>query len=133
GILAVVGGLMLFSLLTRPVLELNVIHDRNPLFVKLSDGTLRNGYTIHILNKTQSDRTYSLSVEGLENAQLRIQSGTDTETASLPVFADSVGHFRVFVTAPKQPQSRQTITLSVEDTETHATTHTSTIFVTEGK
>lgn len=51
GIIALVGCLMLYSLLTRSPLEMNVTHDRNPLFVKLSDGSIRNGYNITIINK----------------------------------------------------------------------------------
>ena len=40
----------------RPTLEINVLHDRNPLFVRLSDGGMRNGYTVKILNKLHEPR-----------------------------------------------------------------------------
>ena len=30
---------------------INVMHDRNPIYVRLSDGSVRNGYTVRIVNK----------------------------------------------------------------------------------
>jgi polyferredoxin len=43
GIIALVGSIMLFGLLTRSVLEINILRDRQPLYVTLSDGDVRNG------------------------------------------------------------------------------------------
>ncbi len=48
--------IMLVGLLLRPTLDVNVLRDRNPLFVKLSDGGVRNGYTLKILNKLHEPR-----------------------------------------------------------------------------
>ena len=50
--MAIVGVIMLTALMLRPELEVSVLHDRNPLYVQLSDGGLRNGYTVKVLNKT---------------------------------------------------------------------------------
>ncbi len=105
-LLSVVGGIMLYGLTTRASLELHVQHDRNPLYVTLSDGSIRNGYNINILNKTHEDRTYRLSIQGLEGAELRVQGAGQVDAGALHVFADKVGHYRVFVTAPKQVQAR---------------------------
>ena len=52
--MAVVGLVMLTALVLRPDLDVNVLHDRNPIYVKLSDGGLRNGYTIKLLNSSTS-------------------------------------------------------------------------------
>ena len=35
---------MLYTLATGRVLDVSVLHDRNPLFVSLSDGSVRNAY-----------------------------------------------------------------------------------------
>ena len=48
--------IMLAALLNRSTLEINVLHDRNPPFVLLSDGGIRNGYTVKILNKLHEPR-----------------------------------------------------------------------------
>ncbi|HML30424.1 MAG TPA: FixG Ig-like domain-containing protein, partial [Hyphomicrobium sp.] len=42
-LIAAVGGLMAWSLLNRADTQLSIAPDRNPLFVMLSDGGLRNG------------------------------------------------------------------------------------------
>ena len=91
-------GLFMLSLLTfRSDLDVNVLHDRNPLFVTLSDGSIRNGYTIKILNKDRSDRSFSLAVEGLEGAAISVigaEGGTDPLVTAKP---DTVATYRAFV------------------------------------
>src|SRR6266581_4133574 len=49
--IAGVGALMLYALLTRTLLDVNILHDRNPVAVRLSDGSIRNAYTVRLLNK----------------------------------------------------------------------------------
>lgn len=133
GIIALVGCLMLYSLLTRSPLEMNVIHDRNPLFVKLSDGRSRNGYNITIMNKNHEDKNYALTVQGIENAEIRVQASSDIPADNLPVFADSVGHFRVFITAEKQTDHRREIIFQLIETDSNIAANKDTIFVSEGR
>jgi polyferredoxin len=64
-VIAVVGGVMLYTLATRELEGISVIHDRNPMFVRLSEGALRNGYTIRIVNKQRTTREFILSLDGL--------------------------------------------------------------------
>lgn len=112
-IMCAVGGLMVYSLLTRATLDLHVNHDRNPLFVMLSDGQIRNGYQLSILNKTHQDQQYTLSISGLENARMLIQGNQDIAADSLYVLANSVNHFRLFITAPTQNEKRKSVTLTL--------------------
>jgi cytochrome c oxidase accessory protein FixG len=44
--IAVAGGIMVYTLATRDSEGISVIHDRNPMFVRLSDGSLRNATPI---------------------------------------------------------------------------------------
>jgi cytochrome c oxidase accessory protein FixG len=100
-VLAVVGGIMLTALLMRSTVELGVQRDRNPNFVRLVDGGVRNAYTIHVLNKTHEPRDYTLSVEGLAGA--RISAVGDERAADRVVLSakpDAVASARVFVTLP---------------------------------
>src|SRR5690606_26052259 len=55
-----VATLMLGQLLLRDTLDISVLHDRNPLFVTLSNGDIRNGYTVKLLNQTRERRTFVL-------------------------------------------------------------------------
>lgn len=67
-IIAIVGGVMLYALATRGSEGISVIHDRNPMFVRLSDGSLRNGYTIRIVNKQLKSRDFIVAVDGLPSS-----------------------------------------------------------------
>lgn len=54
-VLAAVGLVMLAALIRREPVDLNVLRDRNPVFVRLSNGDIRNAYTLKIMNR--GDRT----------------------------------------------------------------------------
>ncbi len=100
-VLALVGSVMLAALLMRTTVELNVLRDRNPLYVTLVDGRIRNAYTVHILNKTHAQHRYVLHVEGVPDAvisTIEIEgAGGSLELAAKP---DAVASERIFVTAP---------------------------------
>jgi len=97
-LIAIVGAIMLVALANRTTLEINVLHDRNPPYVLLSDGGVRNGYTVKILNKLHEPREFSLDVRGLEQARLAIV-GMDTR-AAIRVITDDLRELRVLVTVP---------------------------------
>jgi len=128
-IMAIVGGLMLFSLINRAPLELHVLHDRNPLYVTLSDGSIRNGYDIKILNKTHDDKTYSLRFEGMENAEMKVQGITGVSADNLPVYSDSVANYRIFVVAPKPAVERTEVRFILHDNATGNEDTMDTIFM----
>jgi polyferredoxin len=50
--------------------EFKVIHDRQPLFVKLSDGSIQNKYTLKLLNKSKQEIQISYNIAGIEGASL---------------------------------------------------------------
>jgi len=100
---ASVGVLMLYSLVNRSDLDINVLHDRNPLYTELSDGRIRNGFTFKILNKAASQRTLILSVQGLPGARLKVVGSEDVGESVTPYFTvkpDRVHSFRLLVSAP---------------------------------
>lgn len=130
-IMAVVGGIMLFGLMTRSPLDMNIIHDRNPLVVKLSDGSIRNGYLVHIMNKTHEDKIYRLRVNGLKYTEMRMQASGSIAADKIPVFANSMTEFRMFLTAPKQNEQRKNIEFVVEELSSHAQEREDSLFMSE--
>ncbi len=101
-LMAGVAGIMLFALLTRSSESLTVLHDRT-LYVQLHDGSVRNGYTVRVLNKARQARLFTLSVAGLPGARLRVV-GTDSAPApavSLAGKPDGVSSYQVYVQAPR--------------------------------
>ena len=79
-VMLVVGGLMAWGLTHRAVTGISVIHDRNPEYVVLSDGGVRNAYMLRILNKHEDARRFAISVD-LPDAKLDIV-GADTVDGS---------------------------------------------------
>lgn len=101
-LITMVCAVMLHALLTRSLLDLNVLHDRNPVAVKLSAGAIRNGYTLRFLNKRGFDRVIAVDVDGPANAQIHI-IGVDSVTPDRPMIVlarDATTELRVLVTAP---------------------------------
>jgi cytochrome c oxidase accessory protein FixG len=120
GIIAVVGAVMLYALLTRSYLDLSVLHDRNPLFVSLSDGSVRNAYTVRFLNKRPVTRTVALAVEGLAAAQLHVV-GLDSAVGGQPLIAvgpDQTREVRVLVTVPPDARLEKSTPLTFRVTDT---------------
>jgi cytochrome c oxidase accessory protein FixG len=104
GLIAVVSVIMLVVLLNRTTLEINVLHDRNPPYVMLSDGSVRNGYTIKILNKLHQPREFTLATRDLPGAQISIV-GLEPG-AKIRVTTDDVRELRAFVTLSKADAAR---------------------------
>ena len=102
-VIAAVGFVMLFGLATRETVELDVIRDRNPDFVTLADGAVRNGYTIKVMNRADVPRPFILDFGGLMPRNVKI-IGLNYRgvPARIDVAADKVRTLRVLVTiAPK--------------------------------
>jgi cytochrome c oxidase accessory protein FixG len=95
----VIVAAMTVALATRSAIGLSVLHDRAPLFVRLPDGSLRNGYTIKIANKSQSKMLFELSSGRLPGAVLaEADEGLGpSDRLGIPVKADSIGTFRVLL------------------------------------
>ena len=98
---AAVGIGMLVALANRDRLGVNIVADRNPLYVKLSDGAIRNGYTIKVLNMKTEPRSFRLSIDGLPGATLEMvgEDGKQVATLDVAVEADRLRAIKVYVTA----------------------------------
>jgi polyferredoxin len=114
-----IGVAMLVHLSLRERLELNVIHDRNPQYVMESDGSIRNGYTLRILNMVPSPRKVSVSLSGLEGATMRIPEFSRDEGRSFTIDAepDVATTLKVFVTNRKKSAAISEFLFVVEDAE----------------
>nr|WP_294543488.1 cytochrome c oxidase accessory protein CcoG [uncultured Rhodopila sp.] len=129
--IAVIG--LSTALLTRSTLGLSVLRDRAPLFVPLADGSLRNGYTLKIVNKSQTNGAYDLSISGLPDAKLAIAEGDTTPGSTLRVLgsSDEVETFRLLVTARPAAltDGSQPVDFILRDTTTGAQTVYHSVFM----
>ena len=101
---SLIGVGLLYALLVRDRLVVNVQHDRNPVAIKLSDGSVRNGYTIKLLNMLPEPRIIRLSIDGLPGAQFSIAGMEDSggRSANIPVEPDKLRALHVLVTVSSQ-------------------------------
>ena len=72
GLLAVVGFALLYLLVTREPLAIDIVRDRNQLY-RERGGLIENVYTIKVLNLRDEAREFRLSAEGLEGLLLEGQ------------------------------------------------------------
>lgn len=100
GVWSLVGIGLLVALLSRDRLELNVIHDRNPQYVTESDGSIRNGYTVRLLNMIPEERVVFLTLEDLPGGTMRINDIPQPEgrTFAIPAAPDKATTLKVYIT-----------------------------------
>jgi len=96
-----VGILLVMALFLRQEIGLTVAPIRNPTFVTLSDGSVRNTYDLRLRNMNLDDRVFHLSLSS--DALLRISlEGVEDLTVRVP--ANEMMLQRVYVTAaPDSP------------------------------
>jgi polyferredoxin len=87
------------------------LHDRNPVAVKLADGSIRNAYTVRLLNKRGFDRVIAIDVDGPVNATVHVV-GADSVTPDRPMIIlarDTTTELRLLVTAPSENNPAKSI------------------------
>ena len=60
----IVASIMIHQMVHRVTLSLDIVRDRSPSFVALSDGSIRNTYSVKILNKNADAKTMELTISG---------------------------------------------------------------------
>jgi cytochrome c oxidase accessory protein FixG len=118
GLIAAVGAIMLYTLIARSTVHLDIIHDRNPMFVKLSDGAIRNAYTVRVLNKKLDNRFFYLTMQGLSGAAIEIvgESSQSLVQPLIEVGPDQSRELRVLVTLRRPPPAASIdVTFTVKD------------------
>jgi polyferredoxin len=99
-IYSIIGLALLVSLGVRDRLELKVLPDRNPQFVVLSDGSIRNGYELKILNMKGEAQQFLITVGGLRSPLIGEAGSrmTPRDWLVTNVSADKAKALKVFVT-----------------------------------
>ncbi len=111
---------MLVAFLLRSDAELTVQRDRSPNCVRLSNGDIRNSYTLKILNKRREEAHFRLSVEGLPSAVLGSRRRRYRRCVGIPDLGGAPRrsrHLPVLVTVPSKdaPAGSKPITFEVRE------------------
>jgi cytochrome c oxidase accessory protein FixG len=125
GLIVLTAAIMVYTFVTRSYLDISVLHDRNPVAVRLTDGSVRNAYTVRLLNKHPYYRTVALDLDGLVHARVQVV-GSDAAIEGRPYIAigpDQTTELRVLVTAPTGlPLEKSTsVTFRATDTDVRET------------
>jgi len=126
---ASIGFGLIFALFIRADIELTVAPVRNPTFVTLSDGSIRNTYDIRLRNKHGEARDFKLSVTDGGELDIALE-GAEGDTVEVP--ADTTMLQRVYVVADPgdaaASQQRSEFRFWVEDTGSGERAYRDTIF-----
>jgi len=97
-----IGAAMLTQLINRQTLSLDVVRDRNPPFVKMADGSVRNNYVLKVVNMAPEPLELAIAVEHLPQAALSSFAHATTADGRIRVTAraDAVTTVRINVTTP---------------------------------
>ncbi len=134
-VLVIVAAVMSYAFATRETVHLNILRDRTPPYVLLSDGSVRNAYTVKIINRDSFEREFRLRVSGPEEmAVSAVGEGISGNDSSVVVAADTVRSLRLFVTLPRAAVSASAtpLSISVSDAATGEEEIVSSVFLSAG-
>ena len=125
-----IGIAMVVAIFLRSPIGFNVTPVRNPLYVTLADGSIRNTYEIRLHNKHGEARPFHISITADEPLVVALE-GQEQTVVNVP--ADATATQRVYVTAA--PGSKPATTgrtemriWVVDLTEATDRVHTDTVF-----
>jgi cytochrome c oxidase accessory protein FixG len=128
-----IGGFMSATLATRGDMHVSVLHDRNPLAVRLKDGGVRNGYTVRFSNKKPETRRFTLAVSGVAGAQTEVVGvAPDAKgKVAIEVGPDQTREARVLVSThgPAAGKGQTPVIFTVTDAGTGAVLETKDVFI----
>ncbi|PZO81925.1 MAG: cytochrome c oxidase accessory protein CcoG [Mesorhizobium amorphae] len=119
---ALIGLGMLAVLANRGSVDATVLHDRAPLFVTLSDGSVRNGYTLKLASRALEERRFTVGLEGLDGATMWVGETTERGVSvSATVPPDAVRDLRIFVARPRDQAESTEFRFTISDAATGET------------
>jgi polyferredoxin len=69
-ILLVAWAGIIYGFSSMSAIEMKVLHERAPLFTRLSDGSIQNKFTLKLLNKSPEDLPLRITASGPPNLEL---------------------------------------------------------------
>jgi polyferredoxin len=121
--LLMMSGYLVYSISARGSFDRAVNQIRQPLYVVLSNGDIRNRYQIRITNKASQDQTYLITARGIPAGALDLgnfpaitvkpgHSGLLQASVRMPPeLAEQTGHFELIITPRGNPAEARTETV----------------------
>ncbi len=106
---AAIGLGLLFALGVRNHTDISVSPDRNPPFMLMSDGSIRNSYTVKLRNMESRPREMEVSLQGLPGGRFWTDTMLQSDAATVQkvtVPADQTFIMRAYVVMPSGSATR---------------------------
>ena len=136
GVWCSIGFALLFALGVRRHIDISAAKDRNPPYMLMSDGRVRNAYTIKLRNMESRPRTMEIGLLGLGGAIMwtdDMPRSAAARTLQLNVPADQAQPVRIYVIAPAGTHAEEfSFTVRALDSEGGGDTHLTRFDVPEG-
>lgn len=103
------AGMVGYFMVRVPV-EMTVIRNRQPIFIQLSDGSIQNNYTAHLLNRSPHPQHYRLRVTGLPGASLSVAAISQYSADGWPLLTVESGEvmsLSLYLKQSKEAEKRQ--------------------------
>lgn len=128
--LTLVSSVMLWGFLQRTPVDLHVLRDRNPTFIRLHDGSIRNAYTLKITNRSFEPQTYEVAFSGIAPVTLKTPGeSASAQRLTVLVQPDEVRAMRVFVNAPAASLNATSMPVIFSIRSKSVSTETRTVFL----
>jgi cytochrome c oxidase accessory protein FixG len=109
GVWCAIGLALLFALGVRKHIDISVAKDRNPAFMLMSDGQVRNAYTVKLRNMENRPRTMEISMVGLKGAVMwsdDMPQSAAARSLRRTVAPDQAEAVRIYVIAPTHEEEQ---------------------------
>lgn len=99
-----------YALQTRALLEVNILKDRAPFYVTLSNGQIQNAYTLRILNKSNETRDYYIDVDAANHPNFQLIGQSDNH---IHLESGKVASLRLLVRGDMPETTKGTLPLKI--------------------
>ncbi len=124
-----IGVFLIAALFLRPEIDISVAPVRSPLYVTMSDGSIRNAYEVRLRNKRNEPRVFHLSITAADPLRISLE-GTAQLHVTVP--PDQTFEQRVYVTArpgsPATEKAQTDVRFWVEDLTSRDRAYTDSVF-----
>jgi cytochrome c oxidase accessory protein FixG len=113
---AVFVGFIL-ALAMRSSFQVDILRDRNALYRWSDSNDIENSYKVRVMNKSQTDQSYTVAVVGLNQAHAEWGRASQENTSRV-VKAGDIGAFNVIITLPAEASYKRSQDIEMKFSET---------------
>ena len=123
-IISIICTAIIFGLVTKKPISVSVLQERNPLYVLLSDGSIRNTYQLNITNKSHQIKKLTLTTSHSDIIDLKILNQNNNLLELKP---QALSEFKIFLTTKNKIINTESLVIDFILTDNQETYQTSAV------